>query len=298
MRLNAWIVAISVAGVAISGLGVTRGVTAQAPATPQQPAGGRGQGPGGGRGAPAAIRNPVEGHAEAIRTGGELYRARCVSCHGMDAKGTARGMELTGLWAAGATDQQLALRIRRGVPNTLMPHSFGPDADVWALLAYLRTVSSETPVRPPAGGAENGARIFAANCGSCHRVNGNGGYLGPDLSGVGSSRSRALLAHKTRHASAYIMVENPGGVVTDGYLPVTLVTKDGRRVRGVKKNEDAFSVQIMELNGRLQGYEKASLREVINDTTSVMPDFPPDKLNDRDLDDLLAYLGTLRAARR
>jgi putative heme-binding domain-containing protein len=205
-------------------------------------------------------------------------------------------MDLTGLWAAGGTDQQLALSIRRGVPNTLMPHSFGPDADVWVLLAYLRTVNSETPPQQPAGNAENGARIFTANCGSCHRVNGSGGYVGPDLSRVGSSRSRPLLAHKTRHASAYIMVEYPAGVVTDGYLPVTLVTRDGRRIRGVKKNEDAFSVQIMEMNGRLQGYEKASLRELVNDTTSVMPDFPPDKLNDRDLDDLVRYLGTLRGA--
>jgi hypothetical protein len=62
----------------------------------------------------------------------------------------------------------------------------------------------------------------------------------------------------------------------------------------VKKNEDAHSIQIMDRRERLQGYAKADLREVINETASLMPDFGPDRLNDRDLDDLVRYLGTLR----
>ena len=49
---------------------------------------------------------------------------------------------------------------------------------------------------------------------------------------------------------------------------------------------------------RLQGYLKADLREVTRDTKSLMPDFGPDRLNDEDLGDLLAYLGTLRVRNR
>ncbi len=52
----------------------------------------------------------------------------------------------------------------------------------------------------------------------------------------------------------------------------------------------------MDTHEQLQGYLKASLREVIHDTSSLMPAFGPDRLNDRDLDDLLLYLNTLRAA--
>jgi hypothetical protein len=85
-----------------------------------------------------------------------------------------------------------------------------------------------------------------------------------------------------------------GGSVLDGYQAVTLVTREGQRIRGVKKNEDTFSVQIMDTRERLQGYLKASLKEFVNDDASLMPDFGADRLPDRDLDDLLAYLGTLR----
>ena len=79
----------------------------------------------------------------------------------------------------------------------------------------------------------------------------------------------------------------------EGY-GVTIVTRTGERVRGVKKNEDAFSIQIMDTQQRLQGYLKSSLRELVNDETSLMPDFSEERLSNRDLDDLLTYLGTLR----
>jgi cytochrome c oxidase cbb3-type subunit III len=171
-------------------------------------------------------------------------------------------------------------------------HSFGPDSEVSAILAYLRTLNT-TPAAKPVGDAQNGERIFGANCSTCHQVNGRGGRLGPDLSRVGSTRLRPALAHKIRHASSYIMSVYAGGYVMDGYQPVTLITRDGRRIRGVKKNEDAFSIQIMDTQERLQGYLKSGLRELVNDDASVMPDFGADRINDRDLDDLLAYLGTL-----
>jgi hypothetical protein len=75
---------------------------------------------------------------------------------------------------------------------------------------------------------------------------------------------------------------------------VTLVTRTGERIRGVRKNEDSFSIQIMDTRERIQGYVKANLREVINEPRSLMTDYPPERLNDRDLNDLLTYLGTLR----
>jgi putative heme-binding domain-containing protein len=127
-------------------------------------------------------------------------------------------------------------------------------------------------------------------------VSGRGGRLGPDLSQVGSNRSSQALAHKIRHASAYIMNSYTLNYIVDGYLPVTIVTRDGQRIRGVKKNEDAFSVQIMDSRERLQGYLKADLKELIDEETSLMPDFGSDRLPDADLADLVAYLQTLRAA--
>jgi alcohol dehydrogenase (cytochrome c) len=75
---------------------------------------------------------------------------------------------------------------------------------------------------------------------------------------------------------------------------VTLVLLGGQRVRGTRKNEDAFSIQLMLTTERLQGYRKADIREVLADKASLMPDFTSNRLNDRDLDDVVAYLGALR----
>src|SRR5262249_15786167 len=132
------------------------------------------------------------------------------------------------------------------------------------------------------------------NCIQCHQVNGRGGRLGPDLSRLGASRSRAVLAHKIRHASSYIMNAYTLNYVIDGYQPVTLVTRDGQRIRGVKKNEDAFSIQIMDTRERIQGYLKTDLKEFIDEETSLMPDFGSDRLADTGLEDLVTYLQTLR----
>ena len=79
-----------------------------------------------------------------------------------------------------------------------------------------------------------------------------------------------------------------------GYEPVTLTPQTGEPIRGVKKNEDLFSVQIMDTGERIQGYEKDKMKAVENGTRSVMPAFGPDRLSDSDLDDLVRYLQTLR----
>ena len=79
-----------------------------------------------------------------------------------------------------------------------------------------------------------------------------------------------------------------------GYEPVTLTPQTGEPIRGVKKNEDGFSVQIMDTGERIQGYEKDQMKAVENGTRSMMPAFGPDRLSDRDLDDLVRYLLTLR----
>ena len=241
-----------------------------------------------------AVNNPRAGDPRAIASGTTAFRTRCASCHGADAKGTAAGSDLTDLWTSGGTDQPIFQAIRRGFPNTIKTHSFGPDDDAWSIMAYLRTLDTgRTAART--GNAGSGERLFNSECVQCHQVNDRGGYLGPDLSRIGSGRSRASLAHKIRHASAYIANVYTLNYISDGYQPVTLVTRDGQRIRGVKKNEDAFSVQIMDTRERLQGYVKADLRELIDEETSLMPDFASDRISDASLDDLLAYLLTLRA---
>jgi alcohol dehydrogenase (cytochrome c) len=217
--------------------------------------------------------------------GAALFQLRCADCHGVDAKGV-HGPDLTALFANGATEDRVLDTIRRGVPGTEMPASNAPEEENRAIVAWLRTFVT-APAAAVRADVANGERVFTASCASCHRVNGRGGALGPDLSRIGASRSRDLLVREIRNA---------GAAITPGYLPVTLVLKDGQRVRGARKNEDAYSIQIMDMRQRLQGYVKADLREVISEKTSLMPDFTAARLSESDLNDVVGFLGTLRGA--
>jgi putative heme-binding domain-containing protein len=235
-------------------------------------------------------KNPLTGNPEAIQNGMGQYRARCADCHGMDARG-ARGPDLTEVWASGRSDDGLFRTLRQGVPGTEMP-AVRPDRvtdeDIWRILAYLRTLAVPAPTDPVTGNAQNGERLFRIHCVSCHRADSRGGRFGPDLSRVGASRARAALTRQIRGA-----VEE----FAPGYEPVTLTMPSGRTVHGVKKNEDLFSVQIMDTGERIQGYLREDLKQVTNETRSAMPAFDIDRLSQSDLDDLLAYLATLRGAK-
>lgn len=228
-------------------------------------------------------RNPRDGDPAAIQAGAALFRERCADCHGADAKGVS-GPDLTRSWTTEGSDERVFQTIRSGVPGSIMPSTSAPDEELWAIVSYLRSISTATPEKSP-GNVARGDEIFAASCSSCHRVNGRGGRLGPDLSRIAANQSNQVLTRAIRDASVSF---------TSGYEPVTLVSRDGQKIRGTRKGEDAFSIQIMDTSGRLQGYLKANLREVARDKKSLMPNFGPDRLTDQDLYDLLAFLGTLR----
>jgi|SRR5437773_7979855 len=230
--------------------------------------------------------NPRSADPAAVRAGTTLFRERCTECHGTDAKGVP-GHDLTRLWASGVTDARVFQTIRDGVPNSIMPSSSAPDEELWALVGYLRSLNGAGTIDAATGNPENGERIFWSACGSCHTVNGRGGPLGPDLSRIAQSQSREALARAIADPNASIPAE---------YQPVTIVTRDGQRIRGARKSEDAFSIQMMDTGGQLRGYLKADLREVVRDRRSLMPAFGPDRLNDQDFADVLAFLSTLRAA--
>jgi len=166
-----------------------------------------------------------------------------------------------------------------------MPSSTSPDDELLLIIAYLRKLGSVAAPDTPIGNVDNGARLFASQCTSCHNVGGRGGRIGPDLTRIGATRSRAALIREIRTPSEWI---------PPAFETVTLVTKSGERIRGTKKNEDVFSIQIMDVRERIQGYLKADLREVIYEKDSLMPAYNSSRLSDNDLVDLVGYLTTLK----
>ncbi len=220
-----------------------------------------------------------------IRQGLALYRGRCANCHGVDARGF-RAPDLTSVrWSEDADN--LFEIIRRGIRGTDMPGTRMQNLEIGAVMAYLETVSRPgTPVEQR-GDRANGERIYweTANCGTCHRIGDRGGWLGPDLTRIAGARSRSALVREIRTPSEFIV---------GNYKPVTLVTGDGSRLRGAVKNEDTFSIQIMDSSQTLRAFLKSDLRELTHDDRSLMPDYPRSRLSDRDMDDLLRYLGEVR----
>jgi cytochrome c oxidase cbb3-type subunit 3 len=242
-------------------------------------------------------RNPFGGDPKAITQGAVLFRQECVFCHGVAARGGMRGPDLTtGAWSHGGSDADLARTISAGVPGTAMPANQLTTDEIWQIVAYLRTL--EQPVAATNGDQRRGEALFfgAARCSSCHIVNGRGGRLGPELSTVGSARSRAYIVESIREPNRQLTQNRVfGESVSLKYDTVTAVTADGRTIVGVPMNEDTFTVQVMDMSERIHSLDKKSLKSIRHEDRSLMPSYDTGRLSNADLDDLVVYLQSLRS---
>jgi cytochrome c oxidase cbb3-type subunit III len=245
-------------------------------------------------------KSPVEGNAAAILEGESLFRANCSPCHGLNARGGGRGPDLTaGRWVHGIGDEAIFQTISQGVPGTEMPANAFEDGETWALVTYLRSLNRG--VRTTVSGDRiAGERLFFGNqkCVTCHMVKGRGGHLGPDLSRVGAARPIAYLTESIREPNkelslGYSDPNNHYGMPLE-YDTVIIVMKDGKRLRGVAKNEDAFSIQLLAEDDELHLYLKNELAEVRHERRSLMPAYTPEMLSAGELQDLWAYLSGLQ----
>lgn len=242
-------------------------------------------------GAPSAqekeAKNPLAGDSAAMEQGKALFRGNCAFCHGIDARGGSRGPDLTaGGRVTDAADAALFRTISKGIPGTEMPGSGARDEEIWMMIAFLRSLSASPP-EPVRGDAAAGEKLFfgAAACSQCHRVNARGGRLGPDLSRIGGSRPVRHIVESIREA---------GKEITAGYNTVVVIKNDGGRIEGVRKNEDTFSVQLMDMKENFQLFLKRDVKNVLSERKSLMPDYDAKILVEKDLQDLVAYLARLR----
>jgi len=243
-----------------------------------------------------APRNPFAGDPNAITQGAVLFRQECVFCHGIAARGGMRGPDLTtGTWSHGGTDADLVATISAGVPGTAMPPNSLTTDESWQIVTYLRSL--QQPVTAAIGDPPRGEALFfgVTRCSSCHIVNGRGGRLGPELSTVGSARSRAYLVESIREPNKQLTRNLVFGDISLKYDTVTAVTADGRTIVGVPMNEDTFTVQIMDTAERVYSLDKKTLKSFRHENRSLMPAYDAGRLGAADLDDVVAYLLSLRS---
>lgn len=246
--------------------------------------------------------NPLAGNAAAIQEGNSLFRGNCSPCHGLNAHGGGRGPDLaSGRWIHGSSDGEIFRTITQGVPGTQMPANGFEDSETWAIIAYLRTLTPGTQkTSATLGDAAKGEKIFTTTgaCSTCHMVRGRGGLLGPDLSRVGAARSTAYLVESIRdpdkELSDGMLDPNNHYGMSLAYDTVTVTLENGDKIVGVAKNEDTFSVQLLDTTQKLHLFLKRDVRDVVHERKSLMPAYSEQAIPDAQLQDLLAYLESLR----
>jgi len=251
-------------------------------------------------------RNPYVGDAKAARAGEYEFRINCALCHGLGAHGGGRGPDLTRAQKKHAhSDAEMFQVISNGIPGTVMPangtngQGVGmTDAEIWQIITYIRSVEAKASGNP-AGNAAHGKELFYgdANCSLCHMIEGKGGRVGPDLTAVGGSRTRAAIIDSVRNPSrrlAWGLTESTKEFPQE-YETITVVTADGKQIKGVALNEDNFSVQMIDASEQIHLLEKDKLRSFQKSRESFMPQYNSDILSDKDLEDVVAYLASVGA---
>jgi len=217
--------------------------------------------------------------------GRKTYNTSCAGCHGLDGRGSNKAVNISGSGKVRhLSDAQLSGIISNGVPGTGMPafRTFS-EKQTRALVGYLRSLQGKFAARTPPGDARRGREIFfgKGECSSCHMISGEGGFLGPDLSGYGSTASADAIRDEIIRSKR---------IPPQGYRPAVLITSEGDRLEGMIRNEDNFSVQFQTKDGSFHFFQKAELRNLDRFETSLMPTDYPERLSPSEVNDLVSYL--------
>ena len=226
-----------------------------------------------------------------IENGRGLYQANCLGCHGNNGDAVEGANLASGRFRRASSDEDLMALIRNGIPETLMiPRPQLSYGELRSLVAFLRNMqtsgvqTAQDQQEVAIGDAARGEELFfgSAQCSTCHGVGGGGSRLHPDLAGIGSQRSPAVLQES---------ILDPRAVVREGQRFYQVTTKDGATVSGKLMNQDTHSVQLLNEQEELVSFLKEDL-----DSHGVIPTPMPaylDVLSADDVADLVAYLLSL-----
>jgi len=131
---------------------------------------------------------------------------------------------------------------------------------------------------------ERGRAVFRQTCAACHTLNGEGGRIGPDLTGANRADVEYLLAN----------ILTPSADIQDAYKTTLVLTNDGMMYTGVVVGEDDRQVQLRVVNSTAPvsiPLSQIESREL--STLSMMPEGLLDYLEDDEVANLFAYLGQL-----
>lgn len=220
-----------------------------------------------------------------IAQGKRLYMGRCAGCHGPAGDG-GKGANLAVPKLVRASEDRALYRIIRfGIPDTEMPGSLMDTHELWQTAAFVKSLG-QVPATAISGNVQAGEQLFKSKgaCLNCHALGLQGGRTGPALTGIGARRGAA-------HLKAKIL--DPASDIPGNFRLVQLTTKAGKSLRGIRLNEDTFSIQLRDLSGNPQSIWKDDIAKISSERKTNMPAYRG-RLTDQELNDLVAFLSAQR----
>ncbi len=147
----------------------------------------------------------------------------------------------------------------------------------------LAVIASFLPALDLKGDAQRGAAIFRERCVTCHALRGEGTALGPDLASVAANGGDKLL----------VSIFDPNREVAPNFTAWTAETKDGESTSGLLVRETDSSVTLKLAGGTEAVFPRAQIKQLRQESRSLMPEGLESGLNPSDVAGLLAWL-TLR----
>jgi putative heme-binding domain-containing protein len=134
--------------------------------------------------------------------------------------------------------------------------------------------------RTTQGDAASGKAVFAGLCGKCHRLNGEGASIGPDLTGINRTSLDDLLMN----------VVFPSAFIRPEFASVEVTTRDGESVGGLLAENTENNVVVLDAAGQKHSFARGSVKEIKDSKLSLMPEGLLEALKDQEIQDLFAYL--------
>jgi uncharacterized protein len=143
-----------------------------------------------------------------------------------------------------------------------------------------KVIDEILPVVSRGGDAARGKLVFKEQCGKCHMHSGEGGKVGPELTGMAVHPAHELLIH----------ILDPNRSVEGNYRAYTVTTDDGRVVTGLLAAESKTAIEIVDAEGKRVAIQRSEIDEFQPSPNSLMPVGFEKQIKPEGFADLLAFL--------
>ncbi|HEU5116243.1 MAG TPA: c-type cytochrome, partial [Isosphaeraceae bacterium] len=133
--------------------------------------------------------------------------------------------------------------------------------------------------------AEKGRAVFQKTCATCHKAEGQGQDVGPNLATTTGRTPEDLVLH----------ILDPNREVAPAYLSYNVETEDGRILSGIIADESANALTLKRAEGASDIIPRDRIEQIASSGLSLMPEGLENDIDPQAMADLIAYLRSIRA---